>query len=675
MPLTVTDSIQFKCLKEGWAILDQGQVVTTGYHQNQTRGLTEDRSGSVAFDVASSECTDRTLSMHYQDSASNWLMRDQLHLLDNGLIEISRSWTNQGQKALRVVLNIDVNTCFSPDFYFIPCVSHNGNPRGEGNEPKGLSHDGIPRVFADNRTSLPAASFSENSDYSVGIFSAHDKEPGGSSSSLVRNENNMAHRILWPQREEPLTYSDRDYYCAASTGCINIEPAETVTRKIYLAINRVSQPNYGWTKAYDQAWDIFNVQEKAERTADDVWKLGLTFAESLLEENDGHTLFNIGFLPEGNDSWAWRQSGRYEIGWCGQQASLATALIKHGLDNDDQHRLRKGIQVLDTWADMAPGASGLFTVSYSQHPKKHPGEPIADVCNLAWGSWYMMEARELLEQAGIKKQHWLDMALATCDFFVEHYSDDYFFGKSWSVQTGECVDKGGSIGAFMNLALIKAFQVTGKRQYLETAEKAYRAYAGRDLDIMQCTAGALDTCCVDKETCWPFLKAGLDLYELTDNPQYLEYAKKAAYYLLSWMMHFETVGGDSAFTQYGYKTFGGTVVSVQHHHLDPWGALIACDWIRLGQLTADNKWLERAQATWRNSVQCISDGSLNINGRVRPAGSQNEAYFHCNWHFGNSELPGNQNLNDQKLNNWLVAWPTAFRLITLMNVDDWSQLK
>jgi len=61
--------------------------------------------------------------------------------------------------------------------------------------------------------------------------------------------------------------------------------------------------------------------------------------------------------------------------------------------------------------------------------------------------------------------------------------------------------------------------------------------------------------------------------------------------------------------------------------------------------------------------QLISDGILQIKGKTRPAGSQNEAYFHANWGGG----PG-------KMNNWLVAWPGAFRLETLRRLNDWEEL-
>ena len=50
----------------------------------------------------------------------------------------------------------------------------------------------------------------------------------------------------------------------------------------------------------------------------------------------------------------------------------------------------------------------------------------------------------------------------------------------------------------------------------------------------------------------------------------------------------------------------------------------------------------------------FSDG---VYGLLRPVGSQNEAVFHCRWGFDRGKRG--------QLNNWLVAWPCAFRLSVL----------
>ena len=103
--------------------------------------------------------------------------------------------------------------------------------------------------------------------------------------------------------------------------------------------------------------------------------------------------------------------------------------------------------------------------------------------------------------------------------------------------------------------------------------------------------------------------------------------------------------------------------------MDPWGGLICGDLVRLYKVTGDKKWKNRALAMWKNSSIGISDGNSGVHNIIRPVGSQNEAYFHCNWSF--------ENTNNRRgmLNDWLVCWPTAFRLIILMDSSSWDELK
>ena len=50
------------------------------------------------------------------------------------------------------------------------------------------------------------------------------------------------------------------------------------------------------------------------------------------------------------------------------------------------------------------------------------------------------------------------------------------------------------------------------------------------------------------------------------------------------------------------------------------------------------------------------------NGRVRPVGSQNEAYLQSHWNWDAAP-------RFDRINSWLVAWPGAFRLETLRKLD------
>ena len=83
---------------------------------------------------------------------------------------------------------------------------------------------------------------------------------------------------------------------------------------------------------------------------------------------------------------------------------------------------------------------------------------------------------------------------------------------------------------------------------------------------------------------------------------------------------------------------------------------------KLYDLTGNIQWYERAQALWYGANECISDGTLVVNGRLRPAGGQDEAIFHTRW--GRAFVP------PFMPSQWLPAWPCAFRLENLRWHED-----
>ena len=253
----------------------------------------------------------------------------------------------------------------------------------------------------------------------------------------------------------------------------------------------------------------------------------------------------------------------------------------------------------------------------------------------------------------------LPLLLDVCyTFFTKNRAPDGSFGKTWK-KDGTPDDPGGSIGCYILLGLVKAFAITKDEKYLKCSEEMFGFYVERDLNAMACTAGALDTHCIDKETCWPLLKTGLDLYEITGNRAYLDDALHAAYYILSFTFLYDTVNDDdSDFAVFNYRTYGGTSVSTQHHHLDPWGSLISYDFYRLYKKTGDEKWNKWAAALWRNAMIGVSNGTMVVHGLTRPSSAQNEIFLQSRFTFKADCKPG-------RFNDWLTSWPGAFKLITI----------
>lgn len=577
----------------------------------------------------------------------------------SGLFYIKRNWTSLADRPRKIQTVLRVFPCFEVKKYLIPCVSINGNEFGAGLEPKGLERDGKKWVFGYDRVAIPSCTLTENKDIALGLFASaedHASLVSSCSISLDAKSGKYIQELYHPLIEKPVTYSSRDKYAEGYESFIELEAGESFESGIYISVSTPRWESYGICEILDRALELYGdnsfMSVPPER---DLWKNSIIFAKSLISDYKGKKGFIIGFLPDGRGGFEYRGDNCFELAWCGQNILFCRMFIEDYILTGNRKKLDEALEILDTRVKYCTADNGLLAdqLKYFEDLEAHT----SDTCNMGYGAYELARVYQRLRDIGIDKPEYLEAARGLCDFFLEHFSDEYGFGKQWRLN-GECVDKGGTIGAFVIPAFAKLYEITAEIAYLDMAEKAMKYYVERDLDRFCCTAGALDTCCVDKETSAPFIMSAILLYELTNKEIYLEYGKKAAYYFTSWMFHYQPVyAADSEIVKYNVCVKGLTSVSTQHHHLDMYAGIVVPYLRKLAKYTADEAWRTRADMMWNAVTQYIGDGKLEIHGVERPIGSQNEALFHCRWVFGNSERGS--------LNDWLVAWPCAFRLSAL----------
>ncbi|MZQ86344.1 hypothetical protein GQF01_30000 [Paenibacillus sp. 5J-6] len=588
---------------------------------------------------------------------ANLEVKDALEEIEEGVFRWSRTFVNQAEVARTCRLSMDFGTAYEPEYYMIPAVSYNGNEWGRGLEPKGLSKNGQPWTFAWHRTSVPGATYSEGNGWSIALFGESPRDMKGFSCSLEQVTGQAIHRLLWPEEEAPFTYSYRDTYSEAYRGTLHLSPGGTFEATAYLVVEHYERPRVSWRRMLDLAWRLHDKPLKQGMDAQRIWELSIDYARNGLWHIDGEfSGFTIGRTWKEGE---WQQVRHYEIGWCGQNASLANSFLSDYLRSGNQDSLGRGLAVLDQWVEHGRLNNGLIHCHYDYLLHKR-GEPeVQDACNLGTAALNLFEAEQLAAKCGVNRPSYREAALGICDFVVSVQAPEGRIGKSWR-NDGTLADPEGTVGCFLVPPLVKAYELTGEAAYLEAAESGYRFYMNELLDNGYSTAGALDTSCIDKESAIPLLKSGLCLFKATANQTYLTWAEHAAWYLATWQWH-HTVRYDKA-SELGrleYDTFGGTSVSTQHHHIDPFALSFVEDWLTLAELTNNPTWRERAKAVWANAIIGISDGDTMIMGKQRPAGSQDEGYFHTRW--GHDAFDVSQ---------WLVAWPTAFRLELLRHLQE-----
>ena len=574
----------------------------------------------------------------------------QAEPVKEGCVKLTHTWVNTGSRTERFQPELRIRGEFACTHYVIPGVSYDGNHWGNGLEPKGLERDGAPWVFDYRRTTIPGCTISEDAEQYLALF-ASDEDPMSltcSCSMVPQEDGKMVHRLLYPVIERPLTYSSRDRYTEAYESFLTLEPGETFTARAYVAQGRPVAPRYGSANVEDLALELLGKVYPPAYSMEQLQGLCKSHALHLMKKDHDRQLFCIGFLPEGGIQ---RKREGVEFGWCGQNGMYARLFLQEALETGDQELLEIALSNLDAWTQEGRSSTGLVFTQYERVWDDQPA--IVDTCNQGFAMAELLKAYRLAKDGGIQREAWRETALGIADFFSAHWSETHGFGKSWDARTGEPKDPNGTIGAYLIPGLVDVYRETGESRYLELAKRAYRFYAQRDLKQFLCTAGALDTYCIDKETSGPMLVAALRLYGVEPQEEWLEWAKRAGWYFCSWMMHYDALyEADRDFTKEGYHTLGGTTVSAQHHHIDPWGALMVPSLTQLYRLTGDWHWQRRARLIWANAIQNIAPwrGKL-IHGLWRYPGAQNEAYLHCRW----GEVATGGNFND-----WLVAWPQAY---------------
>ena len=292
---------------------------------------------------------------------------------------------------------------------------------------------------------------------------------------------------------------------------------------------------------------------------------------------------------------------RWQLGWVGQTASMSNAFIWEYKKTGNKLLLDMAVNALDAYLKFGTMSRGslisridrgqlatmgfddntvLDTWLYGEDTLETMKGLIArtkkglvrrdsegklyvnvDACNMGTGADCYFEAYYMLKDLDIEKPEYLEAALKVCEFALQNQEESGNFAKSWD-QDGNVLLTKGTIGCFLILPLLRAYEHTGESKYLESAEKAFAFYYSELEETGFTTAGALDTYSVDKESASPLLRVALRLQEVTGKAFYVTAAEKIGWYLTTWMMHYTVeYPADCVIAQMGFDTFGSTAVS------------------------------------------------------------------------------------------------------------------
>ena len=573
-------------------------------------------------------------------------------------------WTRTcAQPSIQMTMTIKSNA--QCRYWQVPAVNYNGNGWGRGAQYTGWARDGQPWCYAWHRTAIPACTYSESENWCISLFG---EEKGGMSGSICMEEGCAVQSLLWPEQEGPSVLFKRAWL---EPFMGTMEPASTFTAIIH--VFPAGKLREGYRRLLDFAWDYFHRDVQMQKSPEEIIRLDTCFLRSLWQRKpDGVTGFQTGMHWVESEN-AFVKSTNFELGWTGQNPSVACILLREYKKTGDEDLKNKALSVLDSWMKYARLPNGMMFCKLFCDPNRLDSVINGDIpttfdaCNLGTGAVYLFKAARLCKELDIDRPEYSNAAMGLCDFALRSQQESGEFAKSWYLD-GSVDARHGVIGVFMALPLFDAYDQTGERKYLDAALRAVDFYLSEFDRCGYTTAGALDSYCIDKESAAPLLRAALTAYRYTNDQRYVEAAEGVAYYLSTWQWHYTVdFPRGSMAREVGFDTYGSTAVSAAHNALDHYGLYFVPEFIELAELTGKEMWRSRARALWYAGTQLISDGTLTVKGRVRPAGSQDESVRHTRW--------GRPDRKYFTTSEWLTHWQTSFREVALDRLSNWDDLR
>lgn len=113
---------------------------------------------------------------------------DTLTILEDGIFE----WRRQCKPVKKMCMELE--TCYSSEFYLIPGINYNGNGFGTFCEYEGDRYNGVPWVYGWHRAAIPAMTMSQDEKISVSLIG---KANDGESCSLFYKKNSKQWYIVF----------------------------------------------------------------------------------------------------------------------------------------------------------------------------------------------------------------------------------------------------------------------------------------------------------------------------------------------------------------------------------------------------------------------------------------------------------------------------------------------
>ena len=580
-----------------------------------------------------------------ETAAGTWKLRDS-YRPQGQTIKCIRRFTWQGSEtAKRTTLSVRYHCAGKGADILLPGILYYGNPSGarSGRVPIYNGKPGEAALFEEHRFPMPYASIEWSADSSLQGAAVHSQPspvPFGNlidqwwSLGLMAKEDGTELLMLSgpcaSNGKRSVIKAMQSGFIRYNEAYLNVPPGGIIEKTFYLEAYPVAETGSGFAQPTETSLALFRPFELGGMpTFREILAAKYRFAKTRWYERGEVAGFKK--YPDRNF---------FVLGWCGQAAACGYALQVLANELNDPNTVTMAQKSLDFLSSAEFYDQG-FTTWYDIDKKQWLRRGNPELLSQGQGMLNVANAIRLGRKRQMDVSRWETFLRKACDFHAGRILSD-----DWSpVSTNE---------GFFIAPLCRAFALFGTETYRRAAEKAGRVYASRHVNMREpYWGGTLDASCEDKEGAFAALQGFAALYELTQEPEYLKWARHAGDVALTYTVVWDIDLPPGRLRDHGFKTRGWTAVSVQNQHIDVYGVLIAPDIYRLGQ------WLGRDDLKQLALVMYRSCGQL-----LDPYGSQGEQPHHTNYaqHGAFRKQLAAQDISGVRGNyveSWTVFWITA----------------
>jgi hypothetical protein len=440
---------------------------------------------------------------------------------------------------------------------------------------------------------------------------------------------------------------------------LDVQGRVAFRKTLYLDLGTGTAPGESFRRMLWKAFSVFRPIDTPHLPFDQAMALKLNYAKGTFYRDEQGTA--------GYCQWPW-PNRYFQYGWCGGGEAIAYALLAESGRTGDEQARRQAVDAVNFFVRGAwVGDVGLYFGDHDGGQHRwipagfHGTKP--GISSRQFG--------EILDRLGdlillgrklnVDVKSWEEALRRGCDFLLASPRGRGLYPRAWDLDGTPLGWQAGkepvlsTAGASCVWALVKMTKVSSEKKYLDRAVEVMDAYA-KEFGPQSASppwGATLDAGGEDKEAGWELLHAALDVYEATQEKRFLDLARWAADWTLTWM-YFHDIGLRKDSVLFGHlNTIGWTFISTQNQEIDVFAYWLAPDYYRLGSMASDPRYKQVAKVMYDACTQTIARPGTTFGQAA--FGIQAEHYNHSNCTYVGGQ-PGTWRGTQHSMG---ISWVTA----------------